>query len=133
MVKKIVGVKEKCIGCRICVLTCSLYNEGVFNPKRARLAIESGYNAKDWPKVCFQCEDAPCAEVCPVDAIVKDEDTGIWKILKDECTACGDCIYACDYDAIFFEPNKNFVIKCELCEGTVCKDSCPNDALVIRG
>jgi Fe-S-cluster-containing hydrogenase component 2 len=93
----------------------------VFNPKRARLTIESGYNAKDEPHVCFQCEDAPCAEVCPTDAIVQKSETGIWEVSREKCTACGECIDA------------NYVLKCELCSGTPCVQECPNDALCLEG
>ena len=133
MVKKVVGINEKCTGCRICVLACSLHLEGVFNPRRARLAIASGYNAKDEPNICFQCEDAPCAEACPTEAITLNGETGIWHVDREKCTACGECIDVCPYDAIFFEPEENYVLKCEVCSGAPCVQECPNAALSLEG
>ncbi|MEW5920134.1 MAG: 4Fe-4S dicluster domain-containing protein [Bacillota bacterium] len=133
MAKKLVAVKEKCVGCRICELACSLYLEDVFNPRRARIKVESGYNALDLPHICFQCDDAPCASSCPENAIVREDETGIWKVSKEKCIGCGDCLDVCPYDAIFISPSDNIAIKCELCEGLPCKEYCPNEALLLEG
>jgi Fe-S-cluster-containing hydrogenase component 2 len=130
MAKKVVANKEKCVGCHICELACSFFLDGVFNPKRARIRVESGYNALDLPHVCFQCENAPCAETCPVEAIVLDN--GVWKVDKNKCTGCGECVDVCPYSAIFLNLTGEFAVKCELCEGIPCKEYCPNEALFLE-
>ena len=47
------------------------------------------------PKLCNQCENPPCAQVCPVgyDALHLDEMGR--PVLGDACTGCGICIIAC--------------------------------------
>ncbi|SDK08050.1 4Fe-4S dicluster domain-containing protein [Natronincola ferrireducens] len=132
MATKMVGIKEKCVGCRICELACSINLEGVFNPKLSKIQIERGKGALDLPHVCYQCEKAACSQVCPVDAIEMEEDTGIWRLDKEACIGCGTCIDACPYGAIFMEPNNRYAIKCEICEDLHCKESCPNGALELQ-
>lgn len=130
MAEKMLGLKEKCVGCRMCELACSLNLETVFNPKLSRVQVERGGNALDLPHICFQCDDAPCAEVCPVEAITMNEATGIWHIDRDTCTACGLCVEACPYGAMFMEPEGEYALKCEVCEGQYCKTICPSEAIV---
>ncbi|MEN1758859.1 4Fe-4S dicluster domain-containing protein [Anoxynatronum sibiricum] len=84
----------------------------------------------DLPHICFQCDDAPCAAACPVEAITMDEVTGIWHIDRDTCTACGLCVDACPYGAMFMEPEGAYALKCEVCEGQYCKTICPSEAIV---
>jgi Fe-S-cluster-containing dehydrogenase component len=56
-------------------------------------------------------------DVCPVNAISKDSDTGIVKIDGGVCTGCGACVNACYYGAVKIDPDKNTAIKCDLCGG----------------
>jgi Fe-S-cluster-containing hydrogenase component 2 len=132
MAKKVVAFKEKCVGCRMCEMACSMYLENVFNPKRSRVQVERGMKALDLPHICFQCDDAPCAEACPVDAITMEDTTGIWHIDRDTCIGCEQCIDACPYGAIFMEPQKEYALKCEVCEGVYCKEICPTAALELQ-
>ncbi|WP_247872074.1 4Fe-4S dicluster domain-containing protein [Azospirillum sp. TSO35-2] len=50
------------------------------------------------PVLCHQCEDAPCARVCPVNAITHAADA----IVLDEkiCIGCKMCALACPFGAI---------------------------------
>jgi ferredoxin len=53
-----------------------------------------------------------------------------YKIIADDCEACGSCMDECEHEAIS-EVDGTYVIdpdKCEEC-GT-CIDVCPNDAIV---
>lgn len=132
MARKVVALIEKCVGCRMCEMVCSLYLEDVFNPKKSRVQVERGMKALDLPHICYQCDDAPCAATCPVDAIAMDEATGIWHIDRETCNGCAQCIDVCPYGAIFMEPNKEYALKCEVCEGIFCKENCPTDALAMQ-
>ncbi|MGI6097764.1 MAG: indolepyruvate ferredoxin oxidoreductase subunit alpha [Dethiobacteria bacterium] len=53
-----------------------------------------------------------------------------FRILADECTACGTCIDACPSDAIK-EEGDVCVIDLELCsECGTCVDECPMEAII---
>lgn len=121
-----------CTDCRICQLICAFTKLECFNPKKGLLRIsveKEGQVARPW--VCLQCKNPMCAKVCPVDAIVKDEETGIVKINPDDCTGCGECAQACLQSVIVLEGD--VARKCDLCGGNpVCVDWCPTGALSYR-
>ena len=69
---------EKCAGCGICELACSLYNEKECNPERSRTRViryEDQGIPYCVPVACQQCEKPICKEVCPVKAISRDMKT----------------------------------------------------------
>lgn len=128
---------ERCSGCRVCQLMCSMvHHDGGFNPRRARLRVEINRNPVietpvsliDTPHVCRQCEPAPCAEACPVEAFQWDERNGIWMIKEDMCTGCELCKEACPFDMIVFHDET--ATKCDLCGGNpMCVTYCPTGTL----
>ncbi len=50
------------------------------------------------PVQCFQCDDPPCVDVCPVEATWQEED-GIVVIDYNWCIGCRYCQAACPYHA----------------------------------
>jgi formate hydrogenlyase subunit 6/NADH:ubiquinone oxidoreductase subunit I len=65
---------EKCSGCMLCAMTCSLRYDGIVNPLKARTKIHRKNN-------------------------ITERIT-----LTKECTFCGHCINACNYGARFLIP-----------------------------
>jgi Fe-S-cluster-containing hydrogenase component 2 len=121
---------NKCTGCRICELICSLRKEGSCSAKGSMVRVlkleEKGV---DLPLLCIHCSDPPCAPVCPTTAINKDV-TGA--ILVDEtlCSKCELCLTACPIEAIKLDPETGKLIKCDLCNGEVpCAIFCPTGAI----
>lgn len=53
------------------------------------------------PFPCFQCENAPCVNVCPVGATFHTVE-GTVLIDQQRCIGCRYCIAACPYDRRFF-------------------------------
>lgn len=48
------------------------------------------------PKLCNQCDNSPCIQVCPVGASYKTID-GVIMVDKNYCIGCRYCIQACPY------------------------------------
>ena len=109
---------EKCTGCRLCELVCSVFHQGVSNPSRARIKVVK-WEAEGLyiPMSCQQCQDAPCLNVCPVKAISRDQPLDFVKVDYDLCIGCRACVSACPFGAMSFDVVDRQVIKCDLCDG----------------
>ena len=57
------------------------------------------------PVQCFQCDDPPCVDVCPVEATWQEED-GIVVVDYNWCIGCRYCQAACPYHARRFNWKK---------------------------
>lgn len=123
-----------CSGCKTCEAVCSLWHEGMINPLFARLNIVKHEEiGEDTPVLCLQCAAAPCAEVCPQEAIEFNKQTGSWIVNEAECIGCGLCIDACNFGMIRMHPRKNTVFKCDYCGGDPqCVKHCQLKALTIE-
>ncbi|HTR45635.1 MAG TPA: 4Fe-4S dicluster domain-containing protein [Thermodesulfovibrionales bacterium] len=89
------------------------------------------------PKLCNQCENPPCVQVCPVGATYQAAD-GIVLVDRTWCIGCGYCIMACPYGVRFFHPKYHTAEKCTFCyhritKGmkTACVSACPFGARMI--
>ncbi len=109
------------------------------------------------PAPCMHCQNAPCANVCPVGATFQTPE-GVVLIDQQRCIGCRLCMGACPYDRRFFnwsEPvqlpevksapydiysqmpaYKGTTMKCDLCidhlsvgSWPMCVDGCPQKAL----
>lgn len=108
---------QSCSGCRSCEVVCSLKHERMVQPRLARLRIDKDEErGGDTPVVCLQCDDAPCAAACPVECIQRDEH-GIWLVDEEQCTGCGACVDACEWQVISMHPERSVAYKCDLCGG----------------
>jgi carbon-monoxide dehydrogenase iron sulfur subunit len=75
--------------------------------------------------LCFQCEDYPCVEACPVEALTINDNTGAVIVNDSKCISCGLCIEACPGDVPHLHPGKDTVVICDLCDGTPkCVEVC---------
>ena len=89
--------------------------------------------------VCMHCDDAPCIEVCPVNCLWKDEETGLVLYenadCNNECIGCRKCLEVCPFEGPVFESDGKMV-KCDGCVERIraglepaCVRICPFDAL----
>ena len=116
---------ELCSGCRRCEIACSLFHEGRIWPEASRVRVFMFVPGVEVPHLCFQCEDYPCVEACPAEALSVDEKTGAVKVEVSKCTACGVCVEACPGRVPHLHPSGNYVVICDLCNGQPkCVEAC---------
>lgn len=100
--------------------------------------VERGSSTVTIPTVCMHCSDpvAPCAQVCPVDAILISEDGVVHTPDVSRCIGCTNCVHACPFGVPKFDVEEQLAYKCNLCYdrtsvglGPMCATVCPSDAL----
>jgi Fe-S-cluster-containing dehydrogenase component len=130
--KVLLGDFEKCSGCRICEMVCSLEHAKMCSPAKSRISIikweEEGISI---PSMCQQCEEPLCMKVCPVEGIRRDKETGAILTDPDLCIGCKMCIMVCPFGGPSVDPEEGKIIRCDLCEGDPkCVNFCPQEALM---
>ncbi len=76
------------------------------------------------PKLCNQCANPPCVQVCPVGATFQTKD-GVVLVDETRCIGCRYCIQACPYGARYLNPYTRTADKCTFCYHRVTKDMLP--------
>ena len=140
----IIADASKCIGCRTCEVACVVSHQenqdcAALTPKTflPRIHVIKGVNVST-ATACRQCEDAPCANVCPNGAISKCDDSV--QVNQQKCIGCKACVVACPFGTmeIIVTPLDNSSVKasankCDLCltrpHGPACIENCPADVL----
>ncbi|MFH1416810.1 MAG: 4Fe-4S dicluster domain-containing protein [Planctomycetota bacterium] len=129
MSKVLIIEPERCTSCRLCEIVCAEQHGGAYQLSRSRIQLEiDGTGVSCFPKVCFQCEDAPCIEACPTEALRRDPDTKVVVLVEGRCEECGLCGPACPYGVLNCEDGKPR--KCDTCGGhPACVFACILGAL----
>jgi carbon-monoxide dehydrogenase iron sulfur subunit len=108
---------EMCSGCRRCELACSMHHEDWMWPEASRVRVFMPFPGLEVPLLCAQCDNYPCVDACPVEALTIDEDTTAVLVDREKCTSCGACIDACPGKIPFLHPGDNKATICDLCGG----------------
>ncbi|MBI4972147.1 MAG: 4Fe-4S dicluster domain-containing protein [Candidatus Omnitrophica bacterium] len=156
---------DRCIGCGMCARACKKENNVPQEPfyfrtwveryqilKEDKTIVDSPNGGIDGfpettnkadvlrsffvPKLCNQCKNPPCVQVCPVGATYKTKD-GVILIDDKYCIGCRYCIQACPYGARYLNPVTKTADKCTFCYHRVvkgmkpaCVEVCPTQARV---
>jgi tetrathionate reductase subunit B len=156
---------DKCIGCGKCMQACKIENHVPPEPFFFRTWVERYIIKRDGsvnvtsigtatnpstevvtekeilrsffvPKLCNQCENPACVQVCPVGATFQTED-GVVLVDETRCIGCRYCIQACPYGARYLHPEKKTADKCTFCYHRIskgllpaCVEVCPTQARV---
>jgi Fe-S-cluster-containing dehydrogenase component len=154
---------KRCIGCGRCVKACRVENdvpEGRYRTwverytwlENGELIVETVDGSQGVvdenvlksyyvPKLCNQCENPPCVQVCPVGATFKTPE-GVVLVDPEYCIGCRYCIQACPYGARYLYPEdgkdvlrRNTADKCTFCYHRIkrglkpaCVEVCPTKA-----
>ena len=142
----------RCIGCGRCVEACKTENDVPREPFYFRTWIERYVVQTDGettvaspdggikgfaritetgilrtffvPKLCNQCANPPCVQVCPVGATFVSQD-GVVLVDEEYCIGCRYCIQGCPYGARFLHPVTRAAEKCTFCYHRLVKDLVP--------
>jgi anaerobic selenocysteine-containing dehydrogenase/Fe-S-cluster-containing hydrogenase component 2 len=133
---------DKCVGCFACQVTCKAeYNIpfGIFRCRVKTHRSGSYPNISKFflPRLCNQCDNAPCIETCEEKALFKNRD-GIVLLNNDKCIGCRMCYEKCPFDAIEVNPISGQAEKCDFCYDRrinrgllpVCVQSCMGKAIL---
>lgn len=117
---------SSCTGCRLCRQICAIEKFAETNPRKALLRIEARFPDPGTyhPQFCDQC--GKCAEVCPTEAITKN-DEGVYLIDLELCIQCDACGPECPLGVIYTDGDQN-PHKCDLC--LRCTEVCNTGTLV---
>ena len=113
---------KRCIGCNACSLACKQENDVHIGGLWAEVyGIESGtypnVGVRALPMLCHHCGEARCKKKCDAlghGAILQRPD-GIVYIDPKRCVGCQQCVSACRYAAISFNPQTLKAEKCHFC------------------
>jgi Fe-S-cluster-containing hydrogenase component 2 len=122
---KFVTYDNRCSGCRACLLACSIANFNEITTAKAALIIKGRFPTPGiyHVQMCDDCGN--CADACPEDAIVWDENRFVLR--EEECTACGICSTACPLEVLRSNADNDQPILCTGCGE--CAAICPRDAI----
>ena len=113
-----------CWGCRTCEVACKQEHRTAEGVKLISVRENGPQPIGDQAEFVFQinlcrhCDEPPCVDACPEEAIRKRDD-GLVIMDYDLCSGCQACISECPYDAIAFDDEKDIAQKCNLCHDRV--------------
>jgi carbon-monoxide dehydrogenase iron sulfur subunit len=141
--ESILVIMERCVACRSCEVACAVYRSSVSKklPEAiyeeiqaiARIRVESVGDENGFPIQCRHCDNAPCLDACPADALYRDKE-GLVLLHEARCIGCWMCIMVCPFGSP--QPFRGYrkIIKCDRCKGMeapYCVESCPTGALIL--
>ncbi len=133
---------NRCIGCHGCTIACISENNVPDGYYRSWVKIvEKGTypttSIHFLPRLCNQCEDAPCLNLCPTGATYRTREDGVVHVNRDVCVGCRICVVACPYGSRFVNPLTHTADKCDFCYHRItkglepaCVDACTGRARI---
>ncbi len=115
---------DRCSGCGICEIVCSLEHEGKIWPEASRIKVLELFPGVTIPTVCVHCKEKKCVSACQTGALFENE-RGNLELDPEKCIKCMKCVSACPGGNIFPHPKSGIPIFCDLCGGDPkCVEAC---------
>jgi len=117
---------NRCTCCHGCTIACISENnvpDGKYRSwvKKISKGIYPDVQFYFLPRLCNNCEDAPCLNLCPTGATYRTAEDGVVHVNRDVCIGCHVCIDACPYGARFLSPITHTADKCDFCYHRITK------------
>lgn len=128
MSKRILIDLMKCRECEVCSVECAYPFHPDNNGMNTLLELAA------FQFTCRRCEDAPCIEVCPAEALERNRE-GIVERAVNLCVACKSCVTACPFGTLMnhlFDIRKSICNYCHFDASTAslrCIDTCHRGAI----
>jgi len=129
---------SRCIGCRACEAACRECDSHKGESMIMVDFIDRHASVATQPTLCMHCQDpvAPCAQVCPVMAILISPEGVVQQAEPSRCIGCRNCVYACPFGVPKFDIEARLMKKCNLCYDRTsqdlkpwCAQACPTQAI----
>jgi tetrathionate reductase subunit B len=133
---------NRCIACHGCTIACTSENNVPDGYYRSWVKIMSkgrfpNVSSHFLPRLCNNCEDAPCLNLCPTGATYRTHEDGVVHVNREICVGCRICVVACPYGSRFINPLTNTADKCDFCYHRItkglkpaCVDACTGKARI---
>ena len=134
---------DKCMQCHACETACKTWRD--LEPGLRWRRVDSFFTGK-YPRPrllsisvsCLHCNEPPCVEACPENAIEKRISDGAVLVKTELCVGCRLCAEACPVGAPQFGADRKMQ-KCDICADYTepgamppCVQVCPSGALTRR-
>ena len=127
--KKLLIDLDVCSKCEECGMLCSYLQHPGNN------GITSLREFAHFAMVCRRCDDAPCVNSCPWEAL-EMQPYNMLKRYMMRCTSCKSCSQACPFGVIYPETIPFIISRCDFCLGRlkeedvpICLQSCTNNGI----
>lgn len=111
---------NRCTDCHACTIACTSENnvpDGYYRSwvKSITKGTYPNVSAHFLPRLCNNCEDAPCLNLCPTGATYRTQEDGVVHVNREICVGCRICVVACPYGSRFINPLTHTADKCDFC------------------
>lgn len=108
--------ENKCTGCMLCAIACSIAHAGDIDLKRSHIKVWHS-DALHVPLTCHHCETPSCVLACPTRTCRQDLEGRRVIIDANRCIGCRACNVACPFSHAHYDRVARVSTKCDYCDG----------------